>query len=80
MFTDTEKALLDNPGPFPLLRAASAAAGRKGCPTCRHAAVNVHGMIRAAINKYKTDKRFLDHCASLFRLPARAAGVTIGQG
>ena len=76
MFTEVETKLLnaDN-AEFPLIAAAKSALD--GCRTCGHANVNVHSMLRVAVNKYKRDKRFRDHCARLFRLPVSIAGIFV---
>ena len=34
-------------------------------------------MLRAALNRYRSDKAFLDHCRRLFRLPCVVAGILL---
>lgn len=78
MFTDAEIRLLNaNNGEFPLLVAAKAAMDR--CNTCGHKNVNVHSMLRVALNKYKSDKRFIHHLSTFMHLPCSIAGVYIDR-
>ena len=76
MFSDSEIRLLqaDNSG-FPLVQAAQGALER--CGKCGHKAVNVHAMLRVAVNKYKNDKGFLLHLSTLMKLPCSIAGVFV---
>lgn len=76
MFTDAELKLLnaDNTR-YPLIAAAKAE--MNACKSCGHGNVNIHTMLRVAVNKYKNDKQFKEHCASLFRLPCSVSGVLI---
>lgn len=76
MYSIYEKALLDTPASqFPLLAAAQSL--YKNCNKCGHKNVNVHAALKLAVHKYKNDKQFKDHCASLFRLPCAIAGVLV---
>ena len=76
MYTEFElKLLADPPAEFPFLQAVAARA--KECSTCGHGNVNIHSLLRIAINKYKSDKRFIEHCSTLFPLPCAVAGVLI---
>ena len=78
MFTDSEIRLLQasNEG-FPLVQAAQAA--YNSCGKCGHRPVNVHSLLRIAINKYKSDKQFITHLSTLMQLPVSIAGVFIGK-
>ena len=76
MMTDQAMRLLDSDcGRWPLLRAVQAAS--RSCGRCGAKAVPVMPMLRAALNRYRSDKAFLDHCRRLFRLPCVVAGVLL---
>lgn len=76
MLTDQAMRLLDSDcGRWPLLRAVQAAS--RSCGRCGAKAVPVMPMLRAALNRYRSDKAFLDHCRRLFRLPCVVAGVLL---
>lgn len=78
MFTDNENKLLHAPADaFPLLKAVQKSILQQSCGSCRHANVNVHTMLRVAVNKYKSDKNFIRLCQGLFPLPCRIAGVMV---
>ena len=78
MFNDNELKLLHAPAArFPLLAAVQRSYDPDGCPVCGHPRVNVHAMLRVAVNKYKSDKDFIAMCRGLFPLPAIVAGVRI---
>lgn len=78
MFTNNETKLLNAPAPaFPLLVVAQRAARTNSCGSCGHRQVNVHTLLRVAVNKYKSDKNFIEHCQRLFALPTSIAGVRI---
>ena len=76
MFSDNETKLLHAPADaFPLLKAVQRTVALYGCPVCGQSRVNPHAMLRLAVNKYKSDKNFIDLCRSLFALPCTVAGV-----
>jgi len=76
MYTDLELKLLGaDTTRFPMLTAIKQRA--KQCTSCGHGPVNIHSMLRAALNRYKSDKQFLEWCSTLFKLPCNIAGVTL---
>lgn len=78
MFSDNEiKLLSSQASDFPLLRLAQRAAKDEHCGKCRGGKVNVHAMLRLAVNKYKSDKKFIEHCKGLFPLPTSISGIRI---
>ncbi len=78
MFSDAEMKLLTSPhGGFPLLAAVQST--WRSCRTCGHANVNIHSMLRVALTRYRSDKKFIAHCKSLFPLPCSVAGVLLEE-
>lgn len=77
MLSDAESRLLSAPSKdFPLIAAVAASMSR--CRTCSgQGSLQVHVMLRTAINKYKSDKHFIEHCRGLFKLPCVVSGVLI---
>ena len=76
MLSDAEVKLLESDcSKWPLLRAAQENLRR--CSSCGHSRVNIHTMLRLALNKYKSDKEFIAHCRKLFALPCAIAGVLL---
>lgn len=76
MFSDNEIKLMNAPThEFPLITVAQRAAFAPKCGSCRGNSVNAHSMLRLAVNKYKSDKNFIEHCKKLFPLPTSIAGV-----
>lgn len=75
MFTVAEEALLNNPGDFSMIRAASAAWGR--CGTCPEKQRKVRSLLRIAALKYMDDRKFHDHCKTMFPLPCLIGGILV---
>lgn len=79
MYSITELKLLSSPPPgYPLLNAA--ARQKAACESCSHKNVNVHSMLKVALNKYKSDKQFIDYVDKLIGLPCSIAGVYLTKG
>ena len=76
MLTKEETKLLSTPADgFPMLQAASAA--WKHCGTCGQRTLKINGILRAAVLRYRTNPKFIEHCASLFKLPVTITGIVI---
>lgn len=76
MLTKEEIKLLSTPADgFPMLQAASAA--WKRCGTCGQRTLKINGILRAAVLRYRTSPKFVEHCASLFKLPVVITGIVI---
>ena len=76
MFTDAEISVLSaDAREFPLLAAAQAA--RNGCGRCGHASVNIHALLRTALTRYRSDKRFRAWMGARMKLPVTIAGITV---